>query len=156
VVGVGVVEGGADVLPVVGQRRLDLLLGGDDDLGVARGEVEERLEAVDGQELRDVRAVLGVLQGGDLGELPVLGGQLGGGRDLDGVQLAQRALGEGREGAQGLDLDVEEVGADRAVLGGREDVQDAPAHGELAAVVDLVDALVAGGHEIRRTPRRGR
>ena len=36
VVGVLVVERGADVLPVVGERRLDLLLGGDQDLGVRR------------------------------------------------------------------------------------------------------------------------
>src|SRR4051794_24826788 len=54
VVGVLVVEGGADVLPVVGERRADLLVGGDDQRGVVRGEVEERLEAVDRQQLGDV------------------------------------------------------------------------------------------------------
>ena len=76
VVGVGVVEGGADVLPVVGQRGRDLLLGGDEHGGV-RGEVEERVEAVDRQQLGDVGAVLGVRERGDLGRLAVLGGQLG-------------------------------------------------------------------------------
>ena len=93
VVGVGVVEGGADVLPVVGQRGLDLLLGGDDDLGVARGEVEEGVEAVDGQQLGDVGAVLGVLERGDLRQLAVLGGQLGGGRDLDARRARPASAG---------------------------------------------------------------
>ena len=63
-------------------------------------------------------------------------------------RLAEAALGEGREEADRLDLDVEEVDADRAVLGGRVEVEDAAADGELPAVVDLVDALVAGGHEL--------
>ena len=78
----------------------------------------------------------------------MLGRQLGGGRDLDRLGLAQAALGEGGEEADRLDLDVEEVDAHRAVLGGRVEVEDAAADGELAAVVDLVDALVAGGHEL--------
>ena len=52
-VGVRVVERGADVLPVVGERGLDLLLGGDQDGRVGR-EVEERAEAIDRQQLRDV------------------------------------------------------------------------------------------------------
>ena len=68
--------------------------------------------------------------------------------DLDRVGLPQRALGERREPAQRLDLDVEQVDADRPVLGGRVDVEDAAAHGELAAVLDLLDALVAGGDEL--------
>ena len=64
------------------------------------------------------------------------------------VGLAERALREGREPAQRLDLVVEQVDADRALLGGREDVEQAAADGELAAVLDLVDALVAGGDEV--------
>jgi hypothetical protein len=60
VVRVGVVECRADVLPVVGERRRDLLLGGDQDGGVGR-KVEERTEALDGQQLGDVRK--GVLVG---------------------------------------------------------------------------------------------
>ena len=142
-----VVEGRAHVLPVVGERRGDVLLGGDEDGRVGR-QVEEGLEAVDRQQLGDVRAVLGVLQRGDLGQLAVLGRELGGGRDLDRLGLAQAALGEGREEADRLDLDVEEVDAHRAVLGGRVEVEDAAADGELPAVVDLVDALVAGGHQL--------
>ena len=78
----------------------------------------------------------------------MLGGELGGGRDLDLGGLAERALGERREPAQRLDLDVEEVDAHGAVLGRRVDVQQAAAGGELAAVVDLVDALVARGDEV--------
>ena len=84
-----VVEGGADVLPVVGERRGDLLLGGDDHRGVGGREVEEGVEPVDRQQLGDVRAVLGVLERGDLRQLAVLGGELGRGRDLDAVGLAQ-------------------------------------------------------------------
>ena len=146
-VGVVVVEGGAHVLPVVGQRRRDVLLGGDEDGGVGR-EVEKGLEPVDRQQLGDVRAILGVLERRDLRQLAVLGRELGRGGDLDRLRLAEAALGEGREEADRLDLDVEEVDADRAVLGGRVEVEDAAADGELPAVVDLVDALVAGGHEL--------
>src|SRR3954470_17241963 len=54
VVRILVVERGADVLPVVGEGRPDLLVGGDDQRGVVRREVEERLEAVDRQQLGDV------------------------------------------------------------------------------------------------------
>ena len=39
------------------------------------------MEVVDGEQLGDVRAL--VLQRGDLGQLAVLGGELGRGRDLD-------------------------------------------------------------------------
>ena len=84
------------------------------------------------------------------GDLAVLGGQLGQQGDLDVVGLPQRPLREGREPAQRLDLDVEQVDADRPVLGGRVHVQDAAAHGELTAVLDLVDALVPGRDEIAR------
>ena len=147
VVGVGVVEGRADVLPVVAQRRLDVLLRRDHDVGVAE-QVEQLAEAVDGQQLGDVGAVLGGLERRDLGQLAVLGRQLGGGRDLDHLGLAERALGEGREPAQRLDLVAEEVDADRALLGRRVDVEQAAADRELAAVLDLVDALVAGGDEV--------
>ena len=74
--------------------------------------------------------------------------ELGGGRDLDHLGLPERALGEGREPAQRLDLVVEQVDADGALLGGRVDVEQAAADRELAAVLDLVDALVAGRHEV--------
>ena len=69
-------------------------------------------------------------------------------RDLDPLGLAERALGEGREPAQRLDPDVEQLDAAGAVLGRREDVEDLAADRELAAVVDLVDPLVARGDEV--------
>ena len=55
----------------------------------------------------------------------------------------ERALREGREGAHRLDLVAEELDAQRLAPRGREDVDDAAAHGELAAVVDALHALVA-------------
>ena len=66
------------------------------------------------------------------------------------VGLAEAALGEGGEPAQRLDLDVEQVDADGALLGRRVDVEQAAADRELAALLDLVDALVAGGDEVQR------
>ena len=133
---------------MVAQRRLDVLLGGDDDLRALGDQVEQRAEVLDRQQLGDVRAVL--VGRGDLGQLAVLGRELGGGRDLDAVGLAELALREGREPAQRLDLDVEQVDADGALLGRRVDVEQAAADRELAALLDLVDALVAGGDELRR------
>jgi hypothetical protein len=148
VVGVLVVERGADVLPVVAQRGRDVLLGGDQHLRVVGREVEEGVEAVDREDLGDVGA-LAVLAGrADLRELAVLGGELRGGRDLHPVDLAERALGERRELPERLDLDVEQVDAHGAVRGGREDVEDLAADGELAAVLDLVAADVAHRDEL--------
>ena len=146
---VGVVEGGADVVPVVAQRGLQVLVGGDHDVGVLREQREQLAEAVDRQQLGDVGAALLVLERGDLRQLAVLGGELGGGRDLHALPLAERALGEGGEPAQRLDLDVEQLDADRALLGGGVDVEQAAADRELAAVLDLVDALVAGRDELQ-------
>ena len=62
-------------------------------------------------------SVLLLLERGDLGELAVLGRQLGGGRDLHLVGIAERSLGEGREPPQRLDLVAKQVDADGAVLG---------------------------------------
>ena len=84
----------------------------------------------------------------DLGQLAVLLCELGGRRDLDLVGVLERALSERREPAQRLDLDVEHVDAHRALLGRREDVEQPAAHRELAALLDLVDALVARGDEV--------
>ena len=78
----------------------------------------------------------------------MLGGQLGGGRDLDEIGVAQRALGERGEPPQRLDLIAEQVDADGPVLGRGEQVEQAAADRELAAVLHLVDALIAGGDEV--------
>ena len=86
--------------------------------------------------------------GCDLGELAVLGAQLRGGLDLDPLGLLERALRERREPGEALDLDVEQLAADGALLGRRIDVEDVAADRELAALLDLVDALVAAGDEL--------
>ena len=86
---------------------------------------------------------LALLGGRHLGELPVLGVELGGGRDLDALRVLQRALREGGEPAQRLDLVAEQLDAHGPLLGRRVDVEDAAAHGELAALDDLLLALVA-------------
>ena len=70
------------------------------------------------------------------------------------VEGAQRALRERREGAHGLDLVAEELDAERLAAGRREDVDDAAADGELPALLDLVDALVAGERRAARRARR--
>ena len=66
------------------------------------------------------------------------------------LDALQRALGEGREAAQRLDFDVEELDAHGVVAGRREDVEDVAAGCELAAVLDAVDALVAARDEVAR------
>ena len=143
-----VVERRADVLPVVAQRRLDVLLGGDDHLRALGDQLQQLAELVDRQQLGDVGPIF--VGRGDLGQLAMLGRELGRGRDLDAVGLPQAALGERREPAQRLDLDVEQVDADGALLGRRVDVEQAAADRELAALLDLVDALVAGRDELLR------
>ena len=70
--------------------------------------------------------------------------QLGRRVELDPLRLAERALGEGGEPADRLDLVAEQLEPGGPVLGRAEDVEDAPADGELAAVLDLVGALVSG------------
>ena len=148
VVGVPVVERRAHVLPVVVQRRGHVLLAGDHDLGVGRRELEERVEVLDRQQLGDVGAVGLVLERGNLGQLAVLLGELRGGRDLDQLGVPKRALGERREPPQRLDLVSEQIDPDGAVLGRREQVEQAAANRELATVLDLVDALIAGRNEV--------
>ena len=130
------------------QRRLELLLGGDQRArcrrrpgraarGSARPAAARRCRGAPRVPPRKRRG------GGDLGELAVLERQLGGGRDLDLLGVAERALGEGREPAQRLDLDVEHVDPDGALLGRAGRVEQAAADRELPALLDLVDALVA-------------
>ena len=70
--------------------------------------------------------------------------QLGRRVELDPLRLAERALGEGREPADRLDLVAEQLEPGGPVLGRAEDVEDAAADRELAALLDLVGALVAG------------
>ena len=158
-VGVGVVEGGAVTsCQWSASAGADVLLAGDQDRGVARREVEERVEAVStGRSSRDVRAVLGVLERRDLGELAVLRGAA---RPRARSRRASASPSERWVNVENQRSDsisiVEQVDAHGVVLGRRVHVEDAAADRELAAVVDLVDALVAGGDEIARRSRRGR
>ena len=135
---------------MVGERRGDLVDRALHDRRALGNQVEERLEAINRKDLGDVRSLAGVLVERQLGELAMLGGELGGRRQLDDLRLAQGALGEGREPAQRLDLVAEELDADGALLGRTVDVEDPAAHRELAPLLDLVDALVAGLDEQRR------
>ena len=80
----------------------------------------------------------------------MLGRELRRRRDLDPLDLLQRALGERGEERQPLDLDVEQLAAHRALLGRRVDVDDVAAQRELAALLDLLDALVTAGDELGR------
>ena len=58
------------------------------------------------------------------------------------VDRMQRTLGERREGAHVLDLVAEELDAERLATGAREDVDEPASHGDLAALLDPLDALV--------------
>ena len=140
--GVGVVHRRGDVLPVVAQRGRYLLGGREQDRGLVADQLQRRAERLHRQQLGDVGA-LSVLAR-DLGQLAVLERQLGGRVELDAFRLAERALGEGREPADRLDLVAEQLQPRGALLGRGKDVEDAAAHRELAALLDLVGVLVAG------------
>ncbi len=139
------------VLPVVAQSRLDLLGGGENDRGGGRHQLERGAEAVERQQLGQVGdrlVLLGRLHRRQLGQLAVLGVELGRRRQLDPLGVAERALGEGREPAHRLDLVAEQLDPHGPFLGRREDVEDAAADGELAALLDLLDAFVAGPDQV--------
>ena len=71
------------------------------------------------------------------------------GRGVDGgvVDSPERALRERRERADAFDLVSEELDPQRLATGRGEDVDQAAADGELAALLDALDALVAGERE---------
>src|SRR4029450_6543076 len=60
---------------------------------------------------------------------------------LDGMESPLR---ERREGPDRLDLVAEELDSQRLPACGREDVDQPAAHGELTALLDPLDAFVAG------------
>ena len=80
--------------------------------------------------------------------LDQLAAPLAGGVDRRAVDLAQRPLRERRERADALDLVAEELDPQRLAAGRREDVDEPAADGELAALLDPLDALVAGEREL--------
>ena len=123
------------------------LLGRGDDHGGLRGnQLERRAEALQRQQLAQVRPLALVLEG-QLRQLPVLRGELRGGRELHPLGVIEGALSEGREPADHLDLVAEQLQPRGPVLGGPEDVEDPAADRELPALLDLVDALVSGLHQ---------
>jgi hypothetical protein len=67
---------------------------------------------------------------------------LGRGIDRRRLDLAKSALRERREGADLLDLVTEELDPQRLAAGGREDVDQAAADGELPPLLDALDPLV--------------
>ena len=67
--------------------------------------------------------------------------------------LVERALVGGREVAQLVDLVAPELHPHRVLLGGREDVEHAAADGELAALLDQLDAGVGGVDQAGRRRR---
>ncbi len=159
VMGIIVSECGAHVAPVIAQHRCELLLGGHHDLCLGADQIKQRAESLDGQQVGDVRPAGRVLtvtgpEGAtrrrDLGQLAVLGGELGCRRDLHLLHVPQRALSERREPAQRFDLDVEHVNSHGALLRCREHVQEPSPHRELPPLLDLVCTLIARRHELGR------
>ena len=151
--GVVRVHGGCDVLPVVLERPGDLLGLGDRNEGLLRHQVERRAKAVQGDQLCQVGALLGLRLRrvrSEVRELAVLGSQLGRRGQLHPLCVAERALGEGREPPHGLDLVAKELHPDRPLLGRGVGVEDVPSDGELASLLDLLDPLVAGLAQQRR------
>ncbi len=73
--------------------------------------------------------------------------ELTGGEDLDGVEARGRALVADAELGQAVDLVAPQVDAHRRVGGGREDVDDGAAAGDLPAMFDELLAAVALVHE---------
>ena len=138
------------VLPVVAQRRLDLLGGGEHDRRRLRHQFQRRPEVSSGSASARFAASPSSSRRHrrQLGQFAVLGVELGGRRQLDPLGLAQRALGEGREPAQRVDLVAEQLDPHRPLLGRRVDVENAAADGELAA-------LGRPGRRVRSRRRRG-
>ncbi len=64
-----------------------------------------------------------------------------------GIFVAETALVGGLEVANFFDLVAEELDTQRVVFGGRKDVENAAAHGDVAAPLDQIGAAVAGGNQ---------
>ncbi len=113
----------------------------------------ERLHALDGDALADLRQHVGDAQQArrELSRaLTDLGGeqQFAARRGPQPVRVdLERTLVGHLEPADLLDGVAPELQAHRVILGGREHVEDATAHGELAAALDHVDARVGRGDE---------
>ena len=148
--------------PAPGRRPRAIVPFGSDveqQLHVVDEDRREGLHALDGDALGDLAeqfAQLGVLLGEGRGPLPYLVGQqqLAAGRRPQAVLGdLQGALVGDLEVADLLDVVAPELDPQRVLLGRREDVEDAAAHRELAALLDQFDPGVRGGGQRRRRPR---
>ncbi len=142
-----IVERRAHVRPLLLERGRQLLLGRDHDVDVLADQRERVLETLDRQQLCDVLPQRSLFVEPILGGMAILGGELRRGSELDFRRLAERALREGREPPQRVDLVPEKVDPHCAVRGHGKDIEKAAANSELAPVFDLVDALVSCGDE---------
>ncbi|GAA1425658.1 hypothetical protein GCM10009640_24770 [Agrococcus citreus] len=137
--------------------RVGQVVGHRHESGQQRG--RERLHALDRHALGD--ALEHLLDAGELGrELArasahgIRQQHLAARREHDAVdRVGLRALVGDVEPPHLLDLVAEQLDAHRIVVGGREDVDDAAAHRELAAARDHVDARVG---EVDEPPRQRR
>ena len=77
---------------------------------------------------------------------------LGGGQQGEAVDPVDAALGGGIEAAHALDLVAEEIEAQRLLLAGGEEVDQAAAHRELAGIAHRLGAAIAIGLEQGREP----
>src|SRR5690606_37990318 len=72
---------------------------------------------------------------------------LGGGEQGEAFDPGDAALAGGIEAAHALDLVAEEIEAERRLLAGREEIDQATAHRELAGIAHRLGAAVAVGGE---------
>ena len=87
--------------------------------------------------------------------------RFGGGEQGEAVDAAGGALVGGVEAADGFNLVAEKVEAERLLLAAREQIDNAAANGELAAIMhgvgaDIAIALEHGGQPCDRDPLLGR
>ena len=132
-----VVEQGGGFFEEQGQVVLDT--GGDD----TAGQVLEDRAAAEVDVEAFAKACL------EAGHFVLLHGEFARRQQAHGIHLVYRALGLGVEGAQGLDLVIEQVDAVGQLAAHGEQVDQCTAHGELAMLIDRVDAAVAGGFQPR-------
>ncbi len=131
---------------VEGNPRKALLLGDATDVVRLPDEIWRALDRRD-EILRDLDDRLAVALLRPEVDVEQIGAALDCRMDDRVVGRVQRTLRERREGAHLLDLVAEELDPERLPAGGREHVDDPTAHGELASLVDPLDALVPGERE---------
>ena len=156
-----VVRPGADALGVAQDHRGAVAQGVEDALHAVDQCGRQRLHALNGDALRELGQ-----QVDGAGQLVHQRGRAGahrlGQQHLAARRGPQSVLGDLEaalvghlEPADLLDRVAPELDPDRVVLGGREHVEDAAAHGELAAALDEVGAGVCRGRQVLDDPLEG-